>query len=91
MSAPRHVEGDTIHARRVFGDLTAPGRSSFDWSVFFAAVALAFPVSGVIGVVFAERSRRKGYPRWKSALAVSLWCAFLGVVLRGLLHVGVFP
>jgi hypothetical protein len=91
MSAPRHVEGETVHARRVFGDLTAPGRSSFDWSVFFAAVALAFPVAGAIGVMFAERSRRKGYPRWKSALAVSLWCAFLGVVLRGLLHVGVFP
>jgi sugar phosphate isomerase/epimerase len=86
MSAPSPIEG-----RRFFGDLTAPGRSSFDWAVLFAALALVFPVSGVIGVVFADRSRRKGYPRWKSALAISLWCAFVGVMVRGLLHTGVFP
>jgi hypothetical protein len=86
MSAPGPIEG-----KRFFGDLTAPGRSSFDWAVLFAALALAFPVSGVVGVVFADRSRRKGYPRWKAALAVSLWCAFLGLMVRGLLHTGVFP
>lgn len=77
--------------RRFFADLTTPGRSSFDWAVLFAAVALLFPVSGVVGVMFAERSRRKGYPRWKSAMAISVWCTFLGVVLRGALHFGVFP
>jgi sugar phosphate isomerase/epimerase len=86
MSAPSPIQG-----KRFFGDLTAPGRSSFDWAVLFAALALVFPVSGVIGVVFADRSRRKGYPRWKSALAISLWCAFVGVMVRGLLHTGVFP
>jgi hypothetical protein len=86
MSAPGPVEG-----RRFFADLTAPGRSSFDWAVLFAALALLFPVSGVIGVVFADRSRRKGYGRWKSALAVSIWCAFVGLMVRGLLHIGVLP
>jgi succinate dehydrogenase hydrophobic anchor subunit len=70
--------------------LTSPGRSSFDWAVLFAAVALVFPVSGVVGVFFADRSRRKGYGRWRSALAIAIWCAFLGVLLRGLLHLGVF-
>ena len=86
MSTPGPMEG-----RRIFGDLTAPGRSSFDWAVLFAALALVFPVSGVIGVVFADRSRRKGYRRWKSAMAASLWCAFVGLMVRGLLHIGVFP
>lgn len=80
-----------LRGRRTFGDLTAPGRSSFEWAVFFAAVAIFFPASGLIGVAFSERSRRKGYSRWKSALAASLWCLFLGVMVRGLLHVGVFP
>lgn len=83
--------GTELQGRRMFGDLTTPGRSSFDWAVFFAAAALIFPVSGLIGVVFADRSRRKGYARWKSALAVAVWCMFLGAVLRGLLNVGVFP
>ena len=64
MSAPGSASG-----RRFFGDLTAPGRSSFDWAVLFAAVALVLPVSGFIGLFFADRSRRKGYGRWKSAMA----------------------
>jgi hypothetical protein len=83
--------GTELQGRRMFGDLNMPGRSSFDWAVFFAALALIFPLSGLIGVVFADRSRRKGYARWKSALAVAVWCMFLGAVLRGLLNVGVFP
>ena len=86
MSVSRPVEG-----KRLFGDLTAPGRSSFDWAVLFAAVALAFPVSGLVGVVFADRSRRKGYGRWKSAMAISIWCAFLGIMVRSLFHLGVVP
>ena len=73
----------------MFRDLAAPGRSSFDWAVLFAAVALVFPVSGLVGVFFADRSRRKGYGRWRSALAISIWCAFVGVLLRGVLHMGV--
>jgi hypothetical protein len=81
----------STQGRRFFADLTSPGRSSFDWAVLFAGIALLFPFSGVIGVVFAERSRRKGYPRWKSAMVISIWCAFLGLVLRGALHLGVFP
>ena len=85
MSSPGRVEG-----RGSFGDLTAPGRSSFDWAVLFAAVALVFPVSGLVGVYFADRSRRKGYRRWRSALAIAIWCAFVGVLLRGLVHMGVF-
>lgn len=86
MSAPSPAQG-----RRIFGDLTAPGRSSFDWAVLFAAVALVLPVSGLVGVVFAERSRRKGYTRWKSAMAIAIWCAVLGLLLRGVLRIGVFP
>jgi hypothetical protein len=84
-------ERNSFEGRRVFGDLTAPGRSSFDWAVFFAALALLFPVSGIAGVALAERSRRRGYGRWKSALAASLWCMFVGVLLRGLVHMAVFP
>ncbi len=86
MSAPNPVEG-----RRLFGDLTAPGRASFDWAVLCAAVALVFPVSGVVGVVCADQSRRKGYARWRSATIVSIWCAFVGIVLRGFVGMGVFP
>ena len=85
MNAPGSAQG-----RRLFGDLTAPGRSSFDWAVLFAAVALVFPVSGVIGVFFAERSRRKGYGRWRSAMAISIWCAFVGIMVRGVVHMGLF-
>jgi hypothetical protein len=88
MTAPGSTERE---GHRLFRDLTLPGRSSFDWAIFFATVALVVPVSGVIGVVFADRSRRRGYRRWKSAMAVSIWCAFVGVLLRGLLHLGVFP
>lgn len=88
MTAPGSTESE---GHRFFRDLTSPGRSSFDWAVFFATVALVFPVSGLIGVVFADRSRRKGYRRWKSAMAVAIWCVFVGVLLRGMLHFGVFP
>lgn len=77
--------------RRLFSDFTAPGRSSFDWSVLFAALALLIPVAGLFSLVFAERARRRGYPRWKSALAAGIWCLVLGVALRGIMHVGVFP
>lgn len=89
MTAPTPMT-PTRH-RRSFADLTAPGRASFDLAVFCAALALAFPVAGLVGVFFADRSRRKGYGRWKSAMVVSLWCVFLGIMVRGLLHVGVLP
>ena len=71
--------------------MTAPGRASFDWAVLFATAALIFPVSGVVGVVFADRSRRQGYGRWRSALLISIWCVILGMALRGFLHLEVFP
>lgn len=74
-----------------FADLIAPGRSSFDWAILCAALALAVPVCGLMGVVLADRSRRKGYRRWKAAMAASLWCVFVGIMVRGLLHVGVLP
>ena len=79
------------HPRRVFGDLTAPGRSSFDWAILCATLALAFPVAGLLGVLFAERSRRRGYGRWKAAVAISIWCVFVGLVVRGFFHLGVLP
>jgi hypothetical protein len=84
---------DSVKTKRrgLSGELTSPGRSSFDWAVLFATLALIFPVSGVLGVVFADRSRRKGYGRWKSAMIVAVWCAFVGILVRGLLHLGVFP
>ena len=80
-----------MEGKRLFGDCTPPGRSSFDWAILFAAVALAFPAAGVLGVVFADRSRRQGYGRWKSAMAVAIWCAFLGIMLRGVLQLEMFP
>lgn len=89
MTAPTPMS-PTRH-RRTFADLTAPGRASFDLAIFFAALALAVPIAGLVGAFCADRSRRKGYERWKSAMVVSLWCIFLGIMVRGLLHVGVFP
>jgi hypothetical protein len=84
-------EHQALERRRFIGDLTAPGRSSFDWALFFSAAAILVPVSGLVGVYFADRSRRRGYGRWKAACAMSLWCLFLGVMLRGALHLGIVP
>jgi hypothetical protein len=67
------------------------GKASFDWAILFATIALLFPVSGLIGICFAERSRRRGYPRWLPALLMSAWCAILGVLVRSLFHIGIFP
>jgi hypothetical protein len=88
MTAPHATRSE---GHRFFRELNTPGRSSFDWAILFATIALAFPLSGLVGVLFAERARRKGYGRWRSAMAVSLWCVFVGVLVRGLLHLGVFP
>jgi hypothetical protein len=85
------MAGSTINRRTGGYDLTASGRSSFDWAVLFAALALVFPVSGLVGVAFADRSRRRGYARWRSALGISIWCVLVGCVLRAFLHVEVFP
>jgi hypothetical protein len=71
--------------------LTPPGKASFEWALLFATVALLFPVSGVVGIYFADRSRRRRYPRWRAAAAMSLWCALLGLLVRLLLHIGLFP
>jgi len=71
--------------------LTPPGRASFEWAVLFAAIALVFPLSALLGVGFAERARRRGYARWPGAMAIALWCGILGAILRGLLHLGVVP
>jgi hypothetical protein len=88
MTAPDSKDAE---GHRFFNELTSPGRASFDWAILCATLAMVFPVSGLFGVVFAVRSRRKGYSRWKTALAVALWCTFVGVLIRGLLHFGVFP
>jgi len=80
-----------IQGRRLFGDLTAPGRASFDWAILCATVALVIPACGFAGVYFADRSRRKGYGRWKAAAAMSLWCVLVGIIVRGFFHLGVFP
>jgi hypothetical protein len=82
---------DAVQGRRFFGDLTVPGRASFDWSLLFATTAILIPVAGLVGVYFADRSRRRGYPRWKAACVMSLWCLVLGLMLRGALHLGVLP
>jgi hypothetical protein len=71
--------------------LTPPGKAMFDWAVLFAALALVFPEAGLVGVVFAIQSRRKGYGRWRSALVMSLWCAFLGCLLRCMLRLPMVP
>jgi hypothetical protein len=69
----------------------ARGKASFDWAVLFAALALLFPVSAIIGIGLAERSRRKSYSRWKSAMAMAVWCGILGGVLRVMLKLPVVP
>ncbi len=69
----------------------APGKACFDWAVLFAALALLFPVSALIGVGLADRSRRKSYSRWKSAMAAAVWCGILGMVLRAMLKLPVVP
>jgi len=76
---------------RVPSGFSPPGKSSFDWAVLFAALALVIPLCGVIAVGFSDQSRRRGYFRWRSALAISLWCALLGVILRGFLKMPVVP
>jgi hypothetical protein len=73
------------------GRLTPPGKASFEFAVAFAALALVFPVSSLVGVGFALHARKQGYPRWAAALIVALWCGFLGVLLRGMLKMGVVP
>jgi hypothetical protein len=78
--------------RMSYDDLSSSGRSSFDWSVLCSALALAMPLSGVLAVYFADRSRRRGYRRWRSAFVMGLWCTLLGALIRiALLHTGVFP
>jgi hypothetical protein len=71
--------------------LTPRGRASFEWAVLFSAVALVFPISGIAALLFAERSRRNGYDRWRAAMAVAPWCLLLGVVVRLLLHIAIVP
>jgi hypothetical protein len=68
-----------------------PGRACFEWAVLFAAVALLFPEAALVGALLAAQSRRVGYPRSSSALVMALWCGILGIVLRGLLRLGMFP
>ncbi len=77
--------------RARLGRLTPPGKASFDWAIAFAALALIFPVSALLGVAVTFHARRRGYARWSAALAMALWCGFLGVMLRGLLKMGVVP
>jgi hypothetical protein len=75
-----------------FADRPIPaGKASFEWAILFATIALLFPVSGLLGICFADRSRRRGYPRWLAALVMSAWCAILGSLVRSLLHIGIFP
>ncbi|MGP8059516.1 MAG: hypothetical protein ACLP9C_07770 [Acidimicrobiales bacterium] len=77
--------------RRFPDALTPPGRASFEWAVLFAALALVFPLSALVGLGFAERARRRGYGRWPAATAIAVWCGILGAVLRGFLHLGLVP
>lgn len=82
---------DKVVERRFPSGLTPPGRASYEWAILFAALALAFPESGLFGVIFAARSRRLGYDRWKAVMAISIWCLILGVVIRLFIHLPVFP
>jgi hypothetical protein len=86
----RSVEGG-IGKKMTIEGLTPPGRASFEWAVLFSAIALVFPISGVAALLFADRSRRNGYERWRAAMAVAPWCLLLGVVVRILLHVAIVP
>jgi hypothetical protein len=69
----------------------ADGKASFEWAILFATIALLFPVSGLVGICFADHSRRRGYPRWPAGLGISAWCAMLGLFIRAFLHIGMFP
>jgi uncharacterized MAPEG superfamily protein len=86
MKAPEVVDHTGFAGRS-----TPAGKASFEWAILFATIAILFPVSGLVGICFADRSRRKGYPRWLAALLVSAWCAILGSLVRSLLHIGIFP
>jgi len=73
------------------GRITPAGKAVFEWSVAFSALSLVFPIAVIGGVGLALDSRRRGYHRWLPALLVALWCGFLGVILRGMLHMGMVP
>ena len=59
-----------------------PGRGSLEWAVMFSALSLVVPVLGVVAIWFALRARRLQSSRWLLVLIASLWCIFLGVVVR---------
>jgi hypothetical protein len=86
MKAPRLVDHADVADRPV-----RDGKATFEWAILFATIALVFPVSGLVGICLADASRRRGYPRWLAALAMSAWCAILGSLVRSLLHIGIFP
>lgn len=65
----------------------SPGRAAFEWAILFAATALVFPEAALLAGASALVSRRRGSPRWKTALALAVWCGLLGIVFR--IHLGV--
>ena len=72
-------------------ELVAPGRSSFEWSVMFAALSLLVPVLAALGLLFAERARRRGSSRWFAGGLAALWCGLLGAFIRIRLGIQVVP
>jgi hypothetical protein len=85
------MKAPTFSRRAAPVSFNPPGHALFEWAVLFAAVALLFPEAAIIGALLAAQSRRLGYQRWSSALGAALWCGFLGLILRGVVGVGMFP
>jgi hypothetical protein len=71
--------------------LFAPGRGYLELSIALSAVAIIIPLCAVGAFVASRFARRAGNDRWRAAMIASVWCAFLGVVLRAALGLGVLP
>lgn len=68
-----------------------PGRALAEWSVLLSAVALLFPVCGVLAAGLAVRAGVKRSPRFVKILVAAIWCTALGVFARVSLSMGVLP
>lgn len=69
----------------------APGRAALECAVAFSSLSLLEPVLVCFAAPAAVIGRRRGNGRATAALVASFWCAFLGLLLRGALGLGVLP
>lgn len=69
----------------------APGRVALELSILLSALAILVPVCALGAIPAALVARRSGNSRWLAALIAGVWCLLLGVVVRGLTGMGLFP